>query len=222
MRRELHGVREPRAPRAGARLLRAEGRARRRRDVPLALGVGVQRDDPQRPRARAEPGRVSAGQEFVTTVADYLRYALGLESTRAVGLFIETVRDPDGFRSALGARERTRHPRRGAEGRSRGTTRASSWRRTRARSPARTAPTRRCSTRTGSRGSRASTRWRTRSRCSPQAGEPDRGRWRACTTREGSGRCSSTRRRRSACRSPRSRARPRSGWRRCSTPACRP
>jgi acetate---CoA ligase (ADP-forming) len=44
---------------------------------------------------------VSAGQEFVTTVADYLAYALGLESTSAVGLFIETVRDPDGFRSAL-------------------------------------------------------------------------------------------------------------------------
>ena len=44
---------------------------------------------------------VSAGQEFVTTVADYLRYALGLESTKAVGLFIETVRDPDGFRQAL-------------------------------------------------------------------------------------------------------------------------
>jgi acyl-CoA synthetase (NDP forming) len=44
---------------------------------------------------------VSAGQEFVTTVADYLRYALGLESTTAVGLFLETVRDPDGFRSAL-------------------------------------------------------------------------------------------------------------------------
>jgi acyl-CoA synthetase (NDP forming) len=44
---------------------------------------------------------VSAGQEFVTTVADYLRYALGLESTRAVGLFVETVRDPSGFREAL-------------------------------------------------------------------------------------------------------------------------
>ena len=44
---------------------------------------------------------VSAGQEFVTTVAEYLGYALGLESTKAVGLFIETVRDPDGFRSAL-------------------------------------------------------------------------------------------------------------------------
>ena len=50
---------------------------------------------------------VSAGQEFVTTVADYLRYALGLESTTAVGLFLETVRDPAGFRSALQlARER--------------------------------------------------------------------------------------------------------------------
>jgi acyl-CoA synthetase (NDP forming) len=44
---------------------------------------------------------VSAGQEFVTTVADYLTFALGLESTRAVGLFIETVRDPNGFREAL-------------------------------------------------------------------------------------------------------------------------
>jgi acetate---CoA ligase (ADP-forming) len=44
---------------------------------------------------------VSAGQEFVTTVADYLRYSLGLESTKALGLFIETIRDPDGFRSAL-------------------------------------------------------------------------------------------------------------------------
>jgi acyl-CoA synthetase (NDP forming) len=44
---------------------------------------------------------VSAGQEFVTTVADYLRYALGLESTTAVGLFIETVRDPARFREAL-------------------------------------------------------------------------------------------------------------------------
>jgi acetate---CoA ligase (ADP-forming) len=44
---------------------------------------------------------VSAGQEFVTTVADYQRYALGLQSTKAVGLFIETVRDPAGFREAL-------------------------------------------------------------------------------------------------------------------------
>ncbi len=44
---------------------------------------------------------VSAGQEFVTTVADYLHYALELESTTVAGLFIETVRDPSRFRSAL-------------------------------------------------------------------------------------------------------------------------
>jgi len=44
---------------------------------------------------------VSAGQEFVTTAAEYLDYALGLESTRVVGMFIETVRDPAGFRAAL-------------------------------------------------------------------------------------------------------------------------
>lgn len=46
---------------------------------------------------------VSAGQELVTTVADYLRYALTLESTRVVGVFIETVRDPAGFRAAVAA-----------------------------------------------------------------------------------------------------------------------
>jgi acyl-CoA synthetase (NDP forming) len=50
---------------------------------------------------------VSSGQELVTTTSDYMRYALGLESTRAIGLFIETIRDPTGFREAMGiARER--------------------------------------------------------------------------------------------------------------------
>ncbi len=44
---------------------------------------------------------VSAGQELVTTVADYLAYALGLESTNVVGLFIETIRDPAGFVDAV-------------------------------------------------------------------------------------------------------------------------
>jgi acyl-CoA synthetase (NDP forming) len=46
---------------------------------------------------------ISSGQEFVTTTADYLRYALSLESTNAIALFIETIRDPDGFRAALEA-----------------------------------------------------------------------------------------------------------------------
>jgi acyl-CoA synthetase (NDP forming) len=44
---------------------------------------------------------VSSGQEFVTTTSDYVRYALGLESTTAIGLFIETIRDPEGFRGAM-------------------------------------------------------------------------------------------------------------------------
>ncbi len=44
---------------------------------------------------------VSAGQEFTTTTADYLDYLIGLDSTRVVGLFLETVRDPAGFRAAL-------------------------------------------------------------------------------------------------------------------------
>ncbi|MEX2417986.1 MAG: acetate--CoA ligase family protein [Actinomycetota bacterium] len=44
---------------------------------------------------------VSAGQELVTTAADYMTYALERESTKAVGLFIETVRDPDKFHLAL-------------------------------------------------------------------------------------------------------------------------
>jgi acetate---CoA ligase (ADP-forming) len=44
---------------------------------------------------------VSSGQELVTTTADYLHYALDLESTRAIALFIETVRDVTGFRAAL-------------------------------------------------------------------------------------------------------------------------
>ena len=44
---------------------------------------------------------VSSGQELVTTTADYIDYALGLNSTRAIALFLETVRDPDGFRASL-------------------------------------------------------------------------------------------------------------------------
>ncbi|HEY1330078.1 MAG TPA: acetate--CoA ligase family protein [Actinomycetota bacterium] len=44
---------------------------------------------------------VSAGQEFVTTAADFVQYLLDLESTGVIGLFIETVRDPAAFRAAL-------------------------------------------------------------------------------------------------------------------------
>ena len=44
---------------------------------------------------------VSSGMELTATVADYLRYSLELESTRLVAMFLETVRDPEGFREGL-------------------------------------------------------------------------------------------------------------------------
>lgn len=43
---------------------------------------------------------VSSGQEISTTAADYLDFALELESTRVVGLFLETIRNPEGFIAA--------------------------------------------------------------------------------------------------------------------------
>jgi acyl-CoA synthetase (NDP forming) len=44
---------------------------------------------------------VSAGQELAVTAADYLAYALDMPTTRTVALFLETVRDPEGFRAGL-------------------------------------------------------------------------------------------------------------------------
>lgn len=44
---------------------------------------------------------VSAGQEIATTAADYMHYALDQATTKAIGLFIEQVRDPEGFREAV-------------------------------------------------------------------------------------------------------------------------
>jgi acyl-CoA synthetase (NDP forming) len=44
---------------------------------------------------------VSAGQELATNVADYLDFVLSMPSTKVVGLFLETVRDPDGFARGL-------------------------------------------------------------------------------------------------------------------------
>ena len=45
---------------------------------------------------------VSAGTEFSVTMDGYLDYALGLPSTRAIGLFMETSRNPAGLCRALG------------------------------------------------------------------------------------------------------------------------
>ena len=50
---------------------------------------------------------VSTGLEQNTRMSDYLQWVLGLESTRVVALFMETIRDPDGFVKGLGlARDR--------------------------------------------------------------------------------------------------------------------
>ena len=44
---------------------------------------------------------VSAGQELAITAADYLDFAIEMPETEVVGLFMETVRDPEGFVAAL-------------------------------------------------------------------------------------------------------------------------
>jgi acyl-CoA synthetase (NDP forming) len=44
---------------------------------------------------------VSSGQEIVTTMDEYLSYALDLDSTKVVALFLETVRHAGGFVAAL-------------------------------------------------------------------------------------------------------------------------
>lgn len=44
---------------------------------------------------------VSAGAETVTTVADYMDWALSRPEVRVIGLFLESVRDPQGFMMAL-------------------------------------------------------------------------------------------------------------------------
>ena len=44
---------------------------------------------------------VSSGQEIVTTMADYMEYALAQEQTLVLALLLETVRDPSRFREKL-------------------------------------------------------------------------------------------------------------------------
>ncbi len=44
---------------------------------------------------------VSAGTEIATTVADYMDWSLEQSDTRVIGLFLETVRDPEAFVTAL-------------------------------------------------------------------------------------------------------------------------
>src|SRR6185295_5257848 len=44
---------------------------------------------------------ISPGSELVTTIADYIDYALERPEVNVIGLFLETARDPPGFAAAL-------------------------------------------------------------------------------------------------------------------------
>ena len=44
---------------------------------------------------------ISTGSEAATTMSDYMQFVLESESTRVIGLFLETVRDPETFQAAL-------------------------------------------------------------------------------------------------------------------------
>ncbi len=53
---------------------------------------------------------VSTGLELGVTMDRYVDFALGLPETRAIGLFVETARDPQGFRAALAKAEEQNVP----------------------------------------------------------------------------------------------------------------
>lgn len=53
---------------------------------------------------------VSAGNEIGVTMDEYMDFVLDLPETRVVGLFIETARNPDGFRAALAKAVQRRIP----------------------------------------------------------------------------------------------------------------
>jgi acetate---CoA ligase (ADP-forming) len=53
---------------------------------------------------------ISPGQEMTVTVADYLDYVVERPEVRAVGLFLETARDPAGLRAALAKAAQRRIP----------------------------------------------------------------------------------------------------------------
>src|SRR5215218_1446327 len=100
VRRQRHGVLQPRAELEGLWVSRAGRPARRSGGGCQPLRVGVLGPAPQRPRAPVQPGRL--GRQRARDQRRRLpRHALELASTRVVALFLETVRDPAAFRAAL-------------------------------------------------------------------------------------------------------------------------
>jgi acetate---CoA ligase (ADP-forming) len=53
---------------------------------------------------------VSPGHELSATVADYIDFALEMETTRVIGIYIETARDPQAFAASLAKAERRNMP----------------------------------------------------------------------------------------------------------------
>ncbi|WP_119389745.1 acetate--CoA ligase family protein [Taklimakanibacter lacteus] len=53
---------------------------------------------------------ISSGRELTVTTADYIDWALAQKETRAIGLFLETARDPENFAASLAAAERRHMP----------------------------------------------------------------------------------------------------------------
>ena len=53
---------------------------------------------------------VSTGNELGVTIDEYLDFVLDLPETRVVGLFVETARNPEGFRAALDKAAQKRIP----------------------------------------------------------------------------------------------------------------
>ncbi|HTN97869.1 MAG TPA: acetate--CoA ligase family protein, partial [Nordella sp.] len=53
---------------------------------------------------------ISSGRELTVTTADYIDWALDQPETRVIGLFLETARDPEAFRTSLAKAEALRIP----------------------------------------------------------------------------------------------------------------
>ena len=83
-----------------------------------SLGVGLLGAAAHAPPARVQPRGVGRARSWSRRRRTTCDYALGLDETWVVGLFLETLRDPDDMRPGWSRRGgRARHPRGGADGR---------------------------------------------------------------------------------------------------------
>jgi len=164
---------------------------------------------------------VSTGQELTTSLADYMDFALAQPTTRVIGLFLETVRDPAGFVATLEKANQRRVPVIALKvGRS---ARAAAM--ATGHSGALVGNDRAYDalfTPTASPGSRPSTSWRPPCCCSPDRRRWARAAWRRCTIPAASASFWSTWQNASACPSPGCRRGPKRPCAPCSSRASSP